>query len=98
MKEECLICQAPLKYLEREMLMECDLCHKREMSNTCCVNGHYICNECHSKGLDSVIGYCMKEPSRNPIEILERMMDMPFCHMHGGTSHACRNRLADSLS
>ena len=87
MKEECLICQAPLEYLEREELMECELCHRQEMSKTRCVNGHYVCNECHTKGLDSVVGYCMKETSINPIEILERMMDMSFCHTHGPEHH-----------
>ncbi len=87
MKEECLICQAPLEYLETEILMECEFCHRQEMSKTRCVNGHYICDECHTRGLDSVIGYCLKETSRNPIEILERMMDMPFCHTHGPEHH-----------
>ena len=87
MKEECLICRAPLEYLEREVLMECELRHKQEMSKTRCVNGHYVCNECHTKGLDSVVGYCMKESSHNPIAILDRMMDMPFCHMHGPEHH-----------
>ena len=87
MKEECLICQAPLEYLEREVLMECELCHRQEMSKTRCINRHYICNECHTQGLDSVVGHCMKETSQNPVEILERMMHMPFCHMHGPEHH-----------
>lgn len=98
MKEECLICKAPLEYLENEVPMECEFCHRQEMSKTRCVNGHYICDECHTKGMDSVIGYCMRETSRNPIEILERMMDMPFCHTHGGTPYACRDCLTDRLS
>lgn len=34
MKEECLICQAPLEYLGTETLMECALCHRQEMSQT----------------------------------------------------------------
>lgn len=87
MKEECLLCHAPLEYLETEVLMECELCHKHQMSNSRCVNGHYICDECHTKGLDSVLQYCMSETSRNPIAILDRMMDMPFCHMHGPEHH-----------
>ena len=32
MKEECLICKAPLEYLQEDIEMECELCHKREMS------------------------------------------------------------------
>ena len=46
MKEECLICKAPLEYLNEDVLMECAICHKKELSKTRCVNGHYVCNEC----------------------------------------------------
>ena len=87
MKEECLICQASLEYLEHETMMECELCHRREMSQTHCINGHYVCNDCHTRGLDSVIGYCLKDSSRNPVEILEHLLDIPFCHMHGPEHH-----------
>ena len=80
MKEECLICKAPLEYLESDRLMECAICHKKENSKTRCVHGHYVCNECHSKGLDAIIGLCEEETSKNPIEIIETMMRMPFCH------------------
>ena len=87
MKEECLICKAPLEYLETGVLMECEICHKRENSKTRCVNGHYVCNDCHTQGLDSVIGVCMTETSKNPIAVIEKMMTMPFCHMHGPEHH-----------
>lgn len=100
MKEECLICKAPLEYLERDVPVECEICHKREMGKTRCVKGHYVCNACHMEGLDAVIGLCLDTASRNPIEILEGMMAQPFCHMHGPEHHvmvgaallaACRN-------
>ncbi|MBR4331384.1 MAG: SAM-dependent methyltransferase [Clostridia bacterium] len=87
MKEECLICKAPLEYLESDRLMECAICHKKENSKTRCVHGHYVCNECHTKGLDAIIGLCEEETSKNPIEIIEKMMRMPFCHMHGPEHH-----------
>ena len=87
MKEECLICKAPLEYLNEDIEMECVLCHKKEPSKTRCVNGHYVCNECHTKGIDSIFGVCLQEDSKNPIEILNRMMKLPFCHMHGPEHH-----------
>lgn len=87
MKEECLICQAPLEYLETGVLMECDICHRKEYSKTRCVNGHYVCDDCHTRGLDSIMGLCMKESSKDPIAIIEKMMNMPFCHMHGPEHH-----------
>ena len=87
MKEECLICKAPLEYLGTDTPMECAICHKKENSKTRCVNGHYVCNECHTRGLDSVIGLCLEETSKDPVAIIEKMMDMPFCHMHGPEHH-----------
>lgn len=87
MKEECLICKAPLEYLETDILMECEICHKKENSKIRCINGHYVCSECHTQGLDSIIGSCMHETSKDPVDIIEKMMSMPFCHMHGPEHH-----------
>lgn len=87
MAEECLICKAPLEYLEEDVLMECAICHKKENSKTRCVNGHYVCSECHTQGMDSIFGVCLNENSKNPVEILEKMMGLPFCHMHGPEHH-----------
>ncbi len=87
MKDECLICGAPLKYLEKDSPMECAICHKNESSKTVCENGHYVCDECHTQGMDRIIGLCLGETSKNPIEIIGKMMALPFCHMHGPEHH-----------
>ncbi len=87
MSEECLVCKAPLEYLESDTMMECVICHKKENSKTRCVNGHYVCSECHTSGMDIILSICMNEKSKNPIEILEKMMSMEFCHMHGPEHH-----------
>lgn len=87
MKDECLICRAPLEYSEKDELMECAVCHKKESSKTKCRNGHYVCNECHTKGMDTIIGLCLENSSKNPIRILEQLMAQPFCHMHGPEHH-----------
>ncbi len=87
MKEECLICKAPLEYLKKDELMECAICHRKENSKTRCIHGHYVCNECHTAGMDSIIGLCLTETSRDPAAIIGKMMAMPFCHMHGPEHH-----------
>ena len=87
MNEECLICKAPLIYLEQDELMECAICHKQEQSKTRCTEGHYVCSDCHTQGMDSIFGLCLNENTLNPLEILEKMMSMPFCHMHGPEHH-----------
>ena len=86
-REECLICRAPLEYLIQDEIMECAICHKKEPSKTRCVKGHYVCNNCHTQGMDSIFGLCLSETSKDPVAIVRRMMDLPFCHMHGPEHH-----------
>ena len=45
----CLVCGAPLEYLQSQIEMECTYCHKTFMSNARCVNGHFICDSCHEQ-------------------------------------------------
>lgn len=67
--------------------MDCDFCNKKEESKTRCVNGHYFCSECNTSGIDNIFSICLNETSRNPILILEKMMSLDFCHMHGPEHH-----------
>jgi len=87
MNEECLICGSALEYLEESVEMECAVCHKRKLSRSRCVHGHYVCDACHAQGLDAVLGLCLKETSRDPVLILDGLMRRPFCHMHGPEHH-----------
>lgn len=87
MNEECFVCQAPLEYLNEDIFMECEICHKKEMSKTRCINGHYICNECHTKGIDLIIDLCMKESSKNPITIIENDAYAILSYAWTRTSH-----------
>ena len=85
--EECLICKAPLEYLVQDEEMECAICHKKERSKTRCINGHYVCSDCHTQGMDSIFGLCLSETSTDPVAIIRRMMALPFWHMHGPEHH-----------
>ena len=42
MAEECLICKEPLEYLETDVMMQCALCQKKELSKTRCTKGNYV--------------------------------------------------------
>lgn len=85
--EECVICGAQLEYLDEAVEMECAVCHRRFTNNVRCINGHYVCDDCHTSGIDSVVGICMRETSTDPFEIIEKMMQLPTCHMHGPEHH-----------
>lgn len=86
--EECLVCQAPLEYLERQEEMECYYCHEKFWSNSRCVNGHYVCDGCHEKiGLRVIRQYCLKTESKNPVAIMQDLIQSPHIHMHGPEHH-----------
>lgn len=87
MSEECLICKAPLMYLEKDEMMECSICHKKILSKTKCTNGHFVCDDCHTSGLDEIMSICLNETSKDPVLIIRKMMAAPFCHMHGPEHH-----------
>mgnify|MGYP003308179517 CR=1 FL=1 len=48
--DECLICKAPLEYLEKPEPMRCEICFKTFDSTARCVKGHFVCDDCHSGG------------------------------------------------
>lgn len=85
--DECLICGAPLEYLDEDVEMECVICHKKEKSKTRCVNGHYVCGACHMRGVDSIWDVCLHETSKDPAVVMNKLMALPFCHMHGPEHH-----------
>jgi len=87
MNEECLICKVQLEYLDTDKEMECVLCNKKQNSKIRCVSGHFVCDECHINGMDEIISICFNSKSKNPIEIMEKMMSMPSCNMHGPEHH-----------
>ncbi len=87
MADECLICKAPLVYRKEDVEMECLICHKKESSKSACSKGHYVCSACHMRGIDQIFVLCMQEKGTDPIAILEKMMAMSFCHMHGPEHH-----------
>ncbi len=84
----CLVCGKPLTYFETARTMECVFCHKESESYVSCEDGHYVCDECHAaKGVEAIMEYCLDCRSKNPIEILQAIMDTPYIYIHGPEHH-----------
>ena len=61
--DKCELCGGKLVYAtdpKEQRNLNCDFCEKMFTTNIYCENGHYICDNCHSK---------------NPIEIIERICE-----------------------
>ena len=87
MADECLICGKPLQYFTQDKPMTCTLCGKTEPSTVCCEAGHYVCNECHTQGIDTILSLCLAHKGTDPGILLLQLMAQPFCHMHGPEHH-----------
>lgn len=84
----CLVCGKPLVYFEKAKKMECVICHKTFDSYASCEDGHYVCDDCHeAKGLEVIMEGCRKSQSKNPIHIMQELMQDPYIYMHGPEHH-----------
>ena len=84
----CLVCGKPLVYFEKVHEMECAICHKSFETYASCEDGHFVCDRCHGEqGIRNVIAYCMKSDGRDPIALMQEMMEDPYIHMHGPEHH-----------
>ena len=96
MKEECRSCGAPLEYLETDVQMQCEICRKKELAKTRCVNGHYVCSDCHMQGLDSIVELCLRETACDPIAIVDGAAELPYAR--AGAPCDGRSGAADGVS
>lgn len=88
LEDACLVCGKPLEYSTSDQAMECVFCHRIFQSKAQCVDGHYVCDECHAaQGVKSIKEYCMNTVSKNPITMMLEMMENPYIYMHGPEHH-----------
>lgn len=86
--ESCMICGKPLVYYNEEIEMKCEICLKSFKTNVSCIDGHYICDSCHSeKAINIVYLKCLGQTSKNPIEIFRNLIKEDAVHMHGPEHH-----------
>jgi hypothetical protein len=88
-KENCGVCGQSLVYDTAESERTCTFCGKNFNTLIYCPQGHYVCDACHSQGaLDVLREVLSRTTSRDPVEILEKVMAHPSVPMHGPEHHA----------
>ena len=85
----CLVCGKPIVYYESARKMECVMCHGEFESHASCEDGHYVCDECHARrGIEVIMEGCSKSEEKDPIAIMQKLMEDPYIYMHGPEHHA----------
>jgi hypothetical protein len=84
----CLICGEELIYSQQSKVVECFICGKKETGNSCCMQGHYVCDSCHrNNGVDWVLAYCTKTKYADPIKIAQTLMNNNSIYPNGPEHH-----------
>jgi len=83
-QSDCLICSQKLEYLKVSKRLKCINCNKEEYGNIVCVEGHYICDECHGKKyFEAVLELIIKSKGTNPFYITRDIIDLAKLPMLG---------------
>ncbi|MDR0858364.1 MAG: DUF5714 domain-containing protein [Oscillospiraceae bacterium] len=84
----CLICGKALIYPKNSKRKKCRVCGKIFDADAFCLDGHYICDNCHSGGAMSVIrAVCLEAAGDEPYAVALAVMRSPAVHMHGPEHH-----------
>ena len=85
----CMLCGKPLVYEKDASLRRCSICGEEKLSNCACEDGHFVCDSCHSAGLDVFfVPFLLQSREQSPQLLLEQVMALPQVHMHGPEHHA----------
>lgn len=86
---DCMVCGAPLVYLEKEEEKRCSYCHQLLGANAVCEAGHFVCDECHAKDALKVIEHlCATTSETDMIALLQQIRNHPCIPVHGPEHHA----------
>ncbi len=68
--------------------MECFYCKNSFESNTRCLDGHYVCDNCHGlPAHDLIKKFCFNSKLEDPLEMALILMRNPHVKMHGPEHH-----------
>ena len=82
------MCGKPLVYFKEAKEMKCSVCGGTFSGYASCEDGHFVCDECHEKkGVEAIMDVCRESKSRNPIAIMQELMENPYIYMHGPEHH-----------
>ncbi|MDD2190709.1 MAG: DUF5714 domain-containing protein [Eubacteriales bacterium] len=86
----CMVCGRELFYTpDKPLRANCFYCGKEYITHVFCLEGHYVCDECHSRDILELIEYeCINSNQTDPVELALKIFDLPTLHMHGPEYHS----------
>lgn len=86
---DCMVCGAPLTYLDAERNIECSFCGQSLPANAVCASGHFVCDACHTHDeLALIEQVCLTTDETDMIALLAKIRRHPSMPVHGPGHHA----------
>ncbi len=87
---DCMVCGRELYYTSNlSVHAKCYYCGKEDITNVVCLNGHYVCDECHRKDIMEIVErICAASESTDPVALALSIFDLKQLHMHGPEYHS----------
>lgn len=85
----CMACGKEIGYLAQEREVACHYCGGVKKTNALCVEGHYICDDCHQQdGLSAIRLLCVETKEQDMLRLLDTIRRHPAIPLHGPEHHA----------
>jgi len=85
----CMVCGDPLDYFAREIVKGCVFCGKEFFANASCENGHFVCDNCHSKNaVEVMLHILINSVETDMLALLAEIRKHPSIPIHGPEHHA----------
>lgn len=85
----CLVCGAPLVYHPTEQETACHYCGRSLSANSCCEQGHFVCDSCHTgDALELIEHLCGTASGTDPVSLFHEFRRHPSFPLHGPQYHA----------
>jgi len=85
----CLVCGQDLNYLSEGRPEKCFYCGHQYLAHALCVDGHFICDHCHSRdALELIQSVCLNTYHEDMIALLQKIRTHPSMSMHGPEHHS----------
>lgn len=85
----CLICGAPIKYLQTGSSMTCSICQRVFIADSCCENGHFVCDACHiTNPMEIIRKTCLTSKETDMLTLMQKIRNHKLFPMHGPEHHA----------
>jgi len=86
---DCMVCGAPLQYLQAAIEARCAECGRSFRTRSRCTEGHFVCDRCHGGDyLRFVRSFIAQAEGTDPVELFLAMREAYPFPVHGPEHHA----------